>query len=398
MKPHGMAPEPPDRALLRRKEPPLSTFADMFCGIGAFHYAAASLGLRCVFACDIDQAAQRQYEHNFGMRPEGDITKIHIEDIPTHDILFAGFPCQPFSIIGKMEAMSDSRGTLIYDVARILAAKSPKAFVLENVRQLATINKGKTLRLILNALEEIGYACSHKILNALRFGLPQKRERLIIAGFLDREAQRAFQWPRESRQYAPLSEILESDPDPRHVASQRIREKRKAAHTPAVTPSIWHENKGGNISSHPFSCALRAGASYNYLLVNGERRLTPRELLRLQGFPESFEVAGNDSQIRKQAGNAVPVPLVKAVIESVIHATHATSFGIQEHGALSAEPVPASKREQVRNMQGKAAIMEAKQRNGEIVARPLGWEQEGTRAAFVRDMDRKRLKYEDLAA
>ncbi len=324
-----------------RTEPLLSTFADLFCGIGGFHYAAEALGLRCVFASDIDKAAQDQYEHNFGMRPDGDITKIHIENIPSHDILFAGFPCQPFSIIGKMEAMSDSRGTLIYDVARILSVKFPKAFVLENVRQLASINKGKTLRLILDALEEIGYACSHKILNALHFGLPQKRERLIIVGFRDREALKTYEWPRERKAYKPLSGILERDPHVRHFASERIQAKRKAAHTPAVTPSIWHENKGGNISSHPFSCALRAGASYNYLLVNGVRRLTPRELLRLQGFPESFEVTGTDSQIRKQVGNAVPVPMVKAVIQSVTHAANATSFRIQESRTIPAEPVPA---------------------------------------------------------
>ena len=118
----------------------------------------------------------------------------------------------------------------------------------------------------------------------------------------------------------PLKELLESEPDKRFFVSERIRRKRQAHHKATVTPSIWHENKAGHISSYPFSCALRAGASYNYLLVDGKRRLTPRELLRLQGFPDSFEIVGNDSQIRKQAGNSVPVPMVKAVIERVIHA------------------------------------------------------------------------------
>ena len=117
----------------------------------------------------------------------------------------------------------------------------------------------------------------------------------------------------------PLSDILEPNPDPKHIVSTRIREKRHAAHKAKITPSIWHENKAGNVSSHPFSCALRAGASYNYLLVDGNRRLTPREMLRLQGFPESFEIVCNDSQTRKQAGNAVPAPIVKAVMEAMLH-------------------------------------------------------------------------------
>ena len=118
----------------------------------------------------------------------------------------------------------------------------------------------------------------------------------------------------------PLRDILEKTPDPKHFVSGKIKRSRLAAHKPKVTPSIWHENKSGNISSHAFSCALRAGASYNYLLVNGERRLTPREMLRLQGFPDSYEIVCNDSQTRKQAGNSVPVPMIQAVLESLLNA------------------------------------------------------------------------------
>ena len=313
----------------------INTFADLFCGIGGFHYAAASFGLRCVFACDIDEEASRQYEWNFGVVPEGDITQINSEDIPEHDILFAGFPCQPFSIIGNRGGMRDSRGTLVYEIVRILEATQPRAFVLENVRQLTTLGGGRTMKAILSALAEAGYECDWRILNALDYGLPQKRERVIFVGFRDRSLD-LFIWPETEGAYKPLVEILETDPDSRHFVSDRIRTRRRLKHQSEVVPSIWHENKGGNISSHPFSCALRAGASYNYLLVNGERRLTPREQLRLQGFPEEFEVIGNDSQIRKQTGNAVPVPMVQAVIKEVLNAVSQNTQRIREARAVPA--------------------------------------------------------------
>ncbi len=178
----------------------IETFADLFCGIGGFHYAASSFGLRCVFASDIDEKAQLQYEHNFRMRPAGDITQIEAEDIPDHDIMFGGFPCQPFSIIGRREGMNDERGTLIYEITRILSVKKPSAFVLENVRQLATINKGRTMGAILEMLAATGYDCDTRILNALDYGLPQKRERVIIVGM--RDGLNGFKWPKKNLLYA----------------------------------------------------------------------------------------------------------------------------------------------------------------------------------------------------
>lgn len=292
-------------------------YIDLFCGIGGFHHAGDALGMECVFASDIDEEARKAYEHNYGIKPAGDITGIRSKDIPDHDILFAGFPCQPFSIIGSREGFADARGTLFFEIARILEDKQPRAFVLENVKQLATHDKGKTLERILEILRELGYQAEYRVLNALNFGLPQKRERVLIVGFRDKVA--SFGWDKIKKvPMKPLGEILEKNPDEKHFVSERIKRARLTAHTPKTTPSIWHENKSGNISSHPFSCALRAGASYNYLLVNGERRLTAREMLRLQGFPDRFEIVCNESQTRKQAGNAVPVPMVKAVLEEVV--------------------------------------------------------------------------------
>lgn len=292
-------------------------FIDLFCGIGGFRQAMDEacydndLIPQCVFSSDIDPFCQDSYEANFGHRPTGDITKADEKNIPDHDILFAGFPCQPFSIIGQMQGFNDIRGTLFFDIARIIKHKRPKAFVLENVKQLVGHNKGKTLKTILKTLEGLGYHVQYAVLNALDYGLPQKRERVIIVGH---QQPIMFSYPSPVRPFKPLSQILEKKVDKKHYASDYIAEKRKAKHKSAYKLSIWHENKAGNICSYPYSCALRAGASYNYLLVNGERRLTPREMFRLQGFPDSYKIVVNDSQARKQAGNAVPVNIVKAVI------------------------------------------------------------------------------------
>lgn len=301
-------------------------FVDMFCGIGGFHAAADGLGhMKCVFACDIDEDCRKIYEENYGLKPESDICRIDPESVPDHDVLCAGFPCQPFSIIGNGGGFADARGTLFFELAKIIKAKQPSALVLENVKQLVSHNEGKTLSRILAIVRELGYWVDYRVLNALNFGLPQKRERVLIVAFKGDVS--GFTWPARKLPMIPLQELLEDDPDPRSFVSDRIKRKRMAAHKPKVTPSIWHENKAGNISSHPFSCALRAGASYNYLLVNGERRLTPREMLRLQGFPDTFKITVNDGAIRKQAGNSVPVPMVRAILEKVIHAERAEAQG-----------------------------------------------------------------------
>lgn len=296
-------------------DPNRLTYVDLFCGIGGFHVAGTTHGMQCVGACDIDEQARMAYQHNFHIVPEGDITKVEAHTIPDHDMLFAGFPCQPFSIIGKRKGFEDLRGTLFFEILRIAQHKRPPAIVLENVRQLVTHDNGKIMNTIINALESIGYWTTHKILNALDFGLPQKRERVIIVAI--QGGAFGFEYPQSKVPMRPLSEVLESKPPHNYFVSERIRQKRHAAHSSKYKPAIWHENKGGNVNSYPYSCALRAGASHNYLLVDGERRLTPREMLRLQGFPESFEIVCTESQTRKQAGNAVPVPMVSAVVGKV---------------------------------------------------------------------------------
>ena len=156
--------------------------ADLFSGIGGFHIAAFNLGMEVVFACDIDPEARRAYQANFGLEPEGDIVELGMQDIPEHDLLFAGFPCQPFSIIGQKKGFNDPRGEMFFETLRILRVKRPRGVILENVKQLATLDKGRIVRRILDDMEALGYAVDFRILNAMDFGLPQKRERTIIVG------------------------------------------------------------------------------------------------------------------------------------------------------------------------------------------------------------------------
>ncbi len=298
-------------------------FIDLFAGIGGFHLASSNNGGICVFASEIDKYAQEAYFANYGIQPQGDITKIEAKDIPDHDLLCAGFPCQPFSIIGKSEGFSDTtRGTLFFDIARILKEKQPKSFILENVKRLVGHDGGKTFNTILNVLKDLGYYVHYKVLNALDYGLPQKRERIVIVGFKE---NLSFVFPEKISTYTPLSQIIEKKPDKKHFASEDIRNSRHLKHQSKYDLSIWHENKSGNISSYPYSCALRAGASYNYLLVNGDRRLTPREMLRLQGFPDTFNIVCSDAQTRKQAGNSIPVPMIELVIREIKHAWESSS-------------------------------------------------------------------------
>ncbi|MDR1872971.1 MAG: DNA (cytosine-5-)-methyltransferase [Deltaproteobacteria bacterium] len=296
------------------------TFIDLFAGIGGFHQAAKALGGKCVFASEIDPEARRAYAANYQMETYGDITAIDAALIPDHDALFAGFPCQPFSVIGRRLGFQDSRGPLFFEIARVLKAKKPSFFILENVKLLSRHNNGETLKIILSTLESLGYKTRWSVLNALKFGLPQKRERTIIVGFLDPTVD--FKFPEGDQKVSRLEDILEPEGTipAKYFASQRILDKRQTDHVSQYQPSVWHENKSGHISSYPYSCALRAGASYNYLLVNGQRRFTPRELLRLQGFPDSFKIVCADFHTRKQAGNAVPVNVIKATLKEVLAA------------------------------------------------------------------------------
>lgn len=299
-------------------------FIDLFAGVGGIRIAFERNGGQCVFTSEFDKPCQDMYEANFSERPHGDITKISADEIPDHDILTGGFPCQAFSIIGKKRGFADTRGTLFFDVERIVKAKQPKAFLLENVKQLTSHNGGRTFKIIIEALKKLGYFVHYKVLNGLDFGVPQKRERVIIVGFKE---DRPFEFPTNGAESKTLADILEPDEqiNKKHYLSENFKQKLQArlkeqGKKPAPKPSVWHENKGGNIGMHPYSCALRANGSYNYLTVNGERRLTPREMFRLQGFPDNFRIVVPDTQARKQAGNSVVIPKIQAVARAMVEA------------------------------------------------------------------------------
>lgn len=310
-------------------------FIDLFAGIGGIRLGFESVGGHCVFSSEFDEDACKTYEANFGEHPSGDITKIDAKDIPDFDILLAGFPCQAFSIIGKKEGFAnETSGTLFFDIERILKEKRPPAFMLENVRNLTAHDGGNTFRIIKEHLENLGYHVHAKVLNALDFGVPQKRERIIIVGFLD-DVDFSFPEPVPKEERKTLSAILEADVDKKYYVREVIRESRierlKDKNYPK--PYISHENMAGSITPHPYSSALRAGASANYILINDERRPTERELLRIQGFPEDYKIVVPYGKIKKQTGNSVAVPMIKAVAKEMVAALEKyNAQGGNEHG------------------------------------------------------------------
>ena len=298
------------------------SFIDLFAGIGGIRLGFESAGGHCVFSSEFDEDACKTYEANFGEHPSGDITKISADDIPDFDILLGGFPCQAFSIIGKKEGFANETcGTLFFEIERILKAKLPLAFMLENVRNLTAHDNGNTFRVIKEHLEVLGYNVHAKVLNALDYGVPQKRERIIIVGFKDNVPFK-FPDPVPTEERKTLADILETDVDSKYYVRDCIRDSRlerlKDKNYPR--PYISHENMAGSITPHPYSSALRAGASANYILVNDERRPTEREMLRIQGFPDSYKIVVPYGKVKKQCGNSVAVPVIKAVAKSMITA------------------------------------------------------------------------------
>ncbi len=298
------------------------TFIDLFAGIGGIRLGYQSLGGKCVFSSEWDKEAAKTYYSNFGEEPFGDIQKIDPADIPDFDILLAGFPCQPFSIIGDKEGFKhETQGTLFFNIEKILIEKRPKAFMLENVRNLTAHDGGRTFRVILSHLQNAGYDVHYKVLNALDYGVPQKRERIIICGF---RKPVAFEFPPPIpiSQRKTVADIIDSEAE--NDRSLRVRPAIRASRLQRIKdknfprPYISHENVAGTITPHSYSCALRAGASANYILINDERRPSPREMLRIQGFPDEFRIVVNYGQIKHQTGNSVAVPVIRAVAERVV--------------------------------------------------------------------------------
>lgn len=314
------------------------TFIDLFAGIGGFHLAMKSLGGKCIFASEWDKYACETYEANYNIRPYGDITKIRENDIPAHDVLCAGFPCQAFSISGKQKGFEDTRGTLFFDIARIVGYHKPKAIFLENVKQLEKHNNGETLNIILNTLKDLEYSVFYKVLNSSHFGLPQNRERIYIVAFHKSLETSDFKFPHPTYEKVSLLNVLEKEPENGKTIERddiEIYKNFQTNHTlfeeyqyPNKPIQIGKVNKGGQGERiyHPMghSITLSAygggvGSKTGLYLIDGKvRKLSPRECARLQGFPENFILNKSVTQCYKQFGNSVSVKVLEYIGAEIV--------------------------------------------------------------------------------
>lgn len=320
---------------------PKFSFIDLFAGIGGFRLALQNLGGRCVFTSEIDKNAQKTYITNFGDLPHGDITQIEAASIPDHDVLCAGFPCQAFSVAGKRGGFEDTRGTLFFDVARIIKEKQPKAFFLENVKGLTFHNGGKTLKTILHVLrEDLNYFVPPpQVMNAKDFGVPQNRERIFIIGFHKSLNINEFTYPKPLDIKVVFEDIRETQTvETKYYLSTQYLQTLKNHRN-------RHESKGNGfgfaiIPNDGLANAIVVGGMgkernlvYDDRLIDftpttkikGEvnreyiRKMTPREWARLQGFPDTFQIAVADVHAYKQFGNSVAVPAIQATAAEIIN-------------------------------------------------------------------------------
>ncbi len=309
------------------------TFIDLFAGIGGMRIAFENAGGQCVYSSEWNKYSQQTYFANFGEQPDGDITQIEAADIPDHHILVAGFPCQPFSIAGVSKKNSLGRatgfedktqGTLFFDVCRILKEKRPKAFMLENVKNLCSHDKGRTFQIILESLKELNYDVFYDVLDGQNY-VPQHRERILIVGF-DRErygtdARFVFQLtPKDPKPV--IRDILEQNVEDRYTLSDRLWTylQNYAAKHKAAGNGFGYGIAPLEGVSRTISARYYKDGSEILIQQDGKnpRRLTPRECARLQGFPDSFKIPVSDTQAYKQFGNSVVVPLMENVAELIV--------------------------------------------------------------------------------
>lgn len=318
------------------------TFIDLFAGIGGIRIAFQNLGGKCVFSSEIDEKAKKTYSINFGDIPAGDIRQINENDVPDHDILTGGFPCQAFSIAGRRGGFKDTRGTLFFDTARIIKAKQPKAFFLENVKGLINHRSGKTLATMLNVLRnELGYVVPDpQIVNAKNFGVPQNRERIFIIGFRSDLGIKAedFVYPEPIDTTKTIRDIMEQNPvSVKYYLSTtylECLEKHKARNESKGNGFGYEIRDLDGISNTIVTGGM--GRERNLIIDNrlkdftpvthikgevnrkGIRRMTPREWARLQGFPDTFKIEVADVSAYKQFGNSVAIPAVQATAKNLI--------------------------------------------------------------------------------
>ena len=292
------------------------TFIDLFAGIGGMRLAFEARGGKCVFSSEWDKFAQQTYEANFGDKPHGDITQIPSSAIPRHDVLIAGFPCQPFSHAGLKKGFMDTRGTLFFDVARIINDRKPSLVLLENVKGFTSHDKGRTFATVVAALDELGYDTSSQVLNASDFGLPQNRERIFIVGINRRKIRGAvFKFPKPPKTPVKVGDILDRRVDTKYVLSnklwsghkRRLREHRERGNGFGYSLFTPDSARTSTISARYY----KDGSEILIATSGNPRKITPREAARLQGFPESFKIPVSDTQAYKQFGNSVVVDVMR---------------------------------------------------------------------------------------
>lgn len=303
------------------------TFIDLFAGLGGFRLALESLGAKCVYSNEWDIPAQEVYKANFGETPEGDITKVDEKTIPDHDIICAGFPCQAFSISGKRRGFEDSRGTLFFDVARIVKEKKPKVVFMENVRNFAAHDGGRTIEVVKNTMEELGYSFNYKVLSATDYGVPQKRERVYMVCFRNDLGVTDFEYPEPFKLTKHVEDFLLKDDE----EVEKLYVDRPDTYYNDTVDDTYSDktirlgivNKGGQgeriYSTKGIAITFSAYgggvfAKTGGYLVNGRpRKLHPRECARLMGFPDSYIMSKNRLQAYKQFGNSVVVDVLQYV-------------------------------------------------------------------------------------
>lgn len=307
------------------------TFIDLFAGLGGFRIALESLGAKCVYSNEWDEPVQKVYAENFGDVPEGDITEVDEKSIPNHDILCAGFPCQAFSISGKQRGFEDSRGTLFFDVARIIKEKNPKIVFMENVKNFATHDSGHTLEVVQATMEELGYTFYQKVLNAVDYGIPQKRERIYMVCFRNDLEVSGFKYPKSFKLTKHVEDFLLEDeemvkdlyvdrPDTYFNGIEDNNYSNKSIRLGIV-------NKGGQgeriYSTKGIAITLSAYgggifAKTGGYLINGKtRKLHPRECARIMGYPDSYKISSSSNQAYKQFGNSVVIDVLQLIAQEI---------------------------------------------------------------------------------
>jgi DNA (cytosine-5)-methyltransferase 1 len=341
-----------------REEPPefdptFPRFIDLFCGIGGFRIAFEGVGGDCVFSSDYDKFSQQTYEANFGERPHGDINAVQVSDIPAHDILCGGFPCQPFSIAGVSKKLSlgrkhgfqdEKQGNLFFSIAEILEQHRPSAFVLENVKNLKGHDKGRTFDIIHRTLTEtLGYTVYYKIIDAQSL-VPQHRERIFLVGFRE---PRHFEFPQLPREGPKLGSILEPKPDPKYTLTDHLWNylQNYAAKHRAAGNGFGFGLVTGADTTRTLSARYHKDGSEILIAQKGKnpRRLTPRECARLMGYPEDYKIVVSDTQAYRQFGNSVVVPVVERIAQAVLAALR-SPVDHRPPFSLSMEEKPSSER------------------------------------------------------